>query len=77
MRNARADFSIRQVWTKPDGTVDRDSNLSAYVDSGWYLSEHRDGWDASGGSGWSLGVYRVDLYIDNRKIASGTFEVFD
>jgi len=77
MRNTRADFSIRQVWTKPDGTVDHDSSFPTYVDSGWYGSSPRAGWDDSGGSGWSLGAYRVDLYVDNRKIASGTFEVVD
>jgi hypothetical protein len=77
MRNSRANFSMRQVWTKPDGTVDHDSEFATYADAGWSHSNHYIGFEAIGGDGWSLGAYRVDLYVDNRKIASGTFEVID
>jgi hypothetical protein len=73
-RTSRADFTIHEVWRKPDGTIEKDDNFKTYVESGWATSWHTRGWGRADGGKWVPGTYRVDLYVDNAKVASGTFE---
>ncbi len=77
-KGSRLNFTIHEVWTKPDGSVDHEADFAAYVDGGWVNSYHNNGWGRTGGGGWpGLGTYRVDLFVENRKIVSGTFEVVE
>jgi hypothetical protein len=77
-KSDRVSFTIHEVWTKPDGSIDHESDFAAYVERGWSNSHHSAGWGRVGGGGWpGLGTYRVDLFMENRKIASGNFEVVE
>ena len=77
-RSARTTFSIREVWIKPDGSVDHESNnVSGYADAGWTNSYHSAGWGNTNGGHWQRGSYRVDLFVDNRKVVTGQFEIID
>ena len=77
-RSARSTFSVREVWIKPDGSVDHESNnFSGYADAGWTNSYHSAGWGNANGGYWQSGSYRVDLFVDNRKVVTGQFEMVD
>jgi signal transduction histidine kinase len=68
-------FEIRAVWYKPDGSILMEENtVFAYDPSGFgghYISG--SGWDDPGHFG--PGTYKVDLYVLDEKVASGSFEV--
>lgn len=76
-RDSRVDFAIQEIWMKPDGSIDHQSSLASDVETGWANSYHYDGWGRQGGGYWQqLGTYHVNLYVDNRKIASGSFDIY-
>jgi hypothetical protein len=77
-KDSRVNFTIHEVWAKPDGSIDHESNFAAYVEGGWSYSYYNAGWGRTGGGGWQeLGTYRVDLFVENRKIAGGNFEIVE
>jgi hypothetical protein len=77
-RSERTDFTIREVWTEPDGITQHESSFNTHIDAGSSSSSPSGGFGRVGGGSYpTLGTYRVDLYIDNSKIASGTFQVIN
>jgi hypothetical protein len=76
-RNSRTNFTIKAVWTKPDGTIDHEDDFLSYIDASWTGSYHNSGWGNASARYWQTGTYRVDLYVDNGKVATGQFEVVE
>ena len=68
-------FEIRAVWYKPDGSLFAQQNtIFTYDPSGFgghYINGR--GWDEPGH--FESGAYRVDFYVLDEKVASGSFEV--
>jgi hypothetical protein len=71
----RVDFAVESVWYRPDGSILDRSTYDYHINRDWTHSQHgaATGWRMPGR--WAPGVYRVDLLIDGRKIAGGSFEI--
>lgn len=72
----RIDFDINAVWYKPDGSVFAEQTNSTRLEATWKSSWHAQGrgWKVPGN--WKPGNYRVDLFVEGKKVASGSFEIF-
>jgi PEGA domain len=73
---ARVDFSINAIWYNPDGTVFANQNMNTYALPTWTtpVFNFGRGWKASGN--WKTGWYRVELFVNGNRIATGSFEVY-
>lgn len=70
-------FAIEAVWFDPYGQEVFRSTKKSYIQSEWKNSFHTSGygWRDISSANWSPGTYRVDLYLDDRKIAGGEFVI--
>jgi hypothetical protein len=73
--NRRIEFKVDAYWYRPDGTEMGRQTLDGYVQSDWTSSWHTRGWGWSDGGHWASGTYRVDLYVGDTRVASGTFQI--
>jgi hypothetical protein len=71
----RIDFPVDAVWYRSNGSELFRHTLSAHVDPGWRNSKHTMGYGFPQPGHWLPGAYRVDLYVRNTRIASGTFQI--
>jgi len=71
----RIDFDIIAVWYNPDGSVMARQTKASYIEANWTNSYHNfgRGWKEPGN--WAPGTYRVDLLVNNQKIASGSYTI--
>jgi probable HAF family extracellular repeat protein len=71
----RLPFTIEQFWYRPDGRLFSRQRLPRFLAADWIGSEHHHsyGWPEPGR--WPVGLYRVDIYIADTKVASGSFEI--
>ena len=73
---SRVDFTIHATWYNPDGTVFAQQNMNTYADAGWTqpaLNLGR-GWQRPGN--WKRGFYRVELFVNGSRIATGSFQIY-
>lgn len=75
-RAAREDFTIDVTWYK-DGVFWADGPSKTYVEPNWATSFHNNGKGWSEPGKWETGDYRVDLFVDGKKIATGNFSIVD
>lgn len=73
--NSKKDFIIHAVWYR-DGVQVHTHDKQSVIQSGWKGSWHTMGWGNNSPGSLGVGRYRVELYIDGRKIAAGTFEIY-
>ena len=71
----RIDFRIEARWYKPDGSQMAQQMVDRYVLPGWSNSYHNLGWGWAAAGHWAPGSYRVDLYVQSTRVASGTFRI--
>ncbi len=73
----RIDFSIEAVYSRDDGAIFAQHSTDCSVEPGWHNSYHfrGQGWDDPGH--WPVGAYRVDLFSEGVKVASGSFEIYE
>ena len=71
----RIDFEIEAVYYRSDGNVLARNKRKTYVKSEWTSSYHNYGWGWKTPGKWPLGKYRVEVYIKNEKVTSGSFEI--
>jgi hypothetical protein len=67
---------LKAIWQRPDGTEFKQSQDVTITPD----LEHpclAAGWGYTKSGGWQPGTYRVVIQIDEIKVASGTFEVFE
>jgi uncharacterized protein YgiM (DUF1202 family) len=74
--NSRYQFVVKAVWRNPDGSILAQQTLQTYIESDWTTSHHGTGWGFKSPGTWKAGTYSVDVYIEDRKFASGSFEVY-
>lgn len=74
----RKDFTIESVWFNPSGHEIFRKNNQSYIKDNWTSSHHTSGygWRQTSSSYWSSGAYRVDLYVNGKKIASEKFTIY-
>jgi hypothetical protein len=70
-------FTVHQVWRKPSGEIETEQDVIVSIQPGWTYSYHDWSWGTARGGYWQPGTYRVDLYVDKRRIVSGSYDVED
>lgn len=73
-RPAKEAFTVQQVWYKDNIEWAR-GTMNTFLDPTWVNSYHNDGRGWSDPYQWSPGNYRLELFVDGEKIASGYFTV--
>jgi hypothetical protein len=76
-QDTRREFTIKETWSKPDHTLDHEKEITGRIEAGWSAAYYESGWGNDAGTYWQPGNYQVDLFVDNRRIASGQFEIVD
>jgi len=71
----RIKVPIEAVYKKSNGTIFARFTNNSYVEQNWVSSKHSlgNGWKNPGN--WSIDSYKVELYVKDKKIASGSFRV--
>jgi len=73
----RVDFTIQEVWFRPDGSIDHKHEVKGRVEAGWLSEAISGGWGSENGRNWQVGTYRVAFYVAGLPITSGAFEITD
>ena len=71
----RIGFQLNAVWYKSDGSEMTRQPLSVFVLPEWGSSWHTLGYGYVEPGHWTPGNYRVDFYLKDVRIASGTFQI--
>ena len=72
----KVDFEINAIWYRSDGSVLTNQTKKTYIPPNWTGSYHVFGYGSKSGTWWFPDKYKVELYIEGKKVSSGTFEVF-
>ena len=62
---------------KPDGTFWGDSPSGTVILSSWKEADIWVGWGWDNPGYWDAGVYRIDIYLGNKKIGEGKFAIYE
>ena len=73
---SRKSFSVEQVWYRSDGTILARQTKQTSVEPGWTSSYHLHSWGWRNVDSWPAGVYRVNLFVDGQRVATGAFTIF-
>jgi hypothetical protein len=68
-------FKLTAHWIKPDGTEMGQQTLDGYVMPEWGTSWHSLGFGWVDAGHWPIGTHRVDFYVGNTLVASGSFQI--
>jgi uncharacterized protein YraI len=68
-------FVMRAVYHDPDGVVYGEAKMVPFVKAGWTKSNWVFGYGWHDPGNWDVGTYRVDVYVEDEKIASESFEI--
>ncbi len=71
----RVDFTIKSILYRADSSIVSEQTTQHYVNSDWTSSNHSVSFGQVKFGNWQVGSYRIDLYINGKKIASGSFTV--
>lgn len=72
----RIDFLIRQIWRRGDGSVLTNQEMRTFILDSWNNSEHCHSWGSAMVPNWPLGQYTLELYVDEKMIAQGSFQIY-
>jgi len=77
-QGVRKDFVIEHIWFNPYGSEVARFNFNTYVKEDWVTSYHSSGygWRTTSSNNWSVGNWRVDLYVNGTKVASENFSIY-
>lgn len=72
----RIDFNIDAVWRRSDGSIYTQETLRTVMEPNWDHSLHSSGWGNRNSGTWPAGTYIVELYVEGKKIAKGSFRIY-
>lgn len=75
-RSERTQFTVEAEWYKITGSLVAEQSYDGYIEPGWTTSYHNNGYGSRSGGFWKPGSYRVELFVDGKRIARKTFEVY-
>lgn len=74
----KRNFEVRTIWYKPDGSnFAEQSTVFSYDPSRLGGSHYINGWGWDKPGHFEPGTYRVDLYVLDEKVGSGSFEIIN
>ncbi len=71
----KVDFAIEAVYFSPDGSVLNRQTNNTSIQNTWTTSYHSLGWGWQEPGNWAPGIYGIELSVNGRRVASGTFEI--
>jgi hypothetical protein len=71
----KVDFAIEAVYFSPDGSVLNRQTNNTSIQNTWTTSYHSLGWGWQEPGNWALGFYGIELSVNGKRVASGTFEI--
>ena len=71
----RKTFRLEIRWRRQDGSVLADEVSDQQIETGWTSSFHAQGRGAQVPATWDRGTYSVQVFLEGKIIASGTFAV--
>ncbi len=71
----KLDFAIDAVYIGPDGSVLSRQTHNSTIHAGWTTSYHSRGWGWKEPGKWEAGTYRIELSINGKRVASGTYQI--
>lgn len=75
-RQQRQDFKIEGQYYNVQGQMIGRADLDAHIQPGWDGSHHAHALGDKVPGFWKPGTYRVELFINGSRVASGSFEVY-
>ncbi|MDR4504242.1 MAG: tetratricopeptide repeat protein [Candidatus Scalindua sp.] len=73
--NRKSYFTIVSKFYNPHGNVMTRLKLQSNIEPGWTSSYHYHGYGWKTPGNWEIGTYRVDIFVDNQNVTSGTFTI--
>jgi len=75
-RPADLEYTMEAVWSKSDGSVLLRQSIPTKVNKDWTgVNQANGGFGSENPGTWQPGTYKVDFFVNQNKIASGTFEI--
>lgn len=68
-------FTINEVWKKSNGTIFYNNKRKFYIPATDKSTYYCSGFGSNRFSNWTPGSYRLELFIEGKKVASGNFTV--
>jgi len=72
---SQIDYEI-EVVCRRDGSVYMQKTTWARLEPGWTSSQHVSGWGSHNLGTWPMGAYRIELHVEGKKIAEGSFRIY-
>lgn len=73
----KIDFTINVIYYSSDGNIYGSTDHDSYIEGDWSTSCHELGWGWEDAGNWDVDDYRIDLFIEGKKIASGSFTIYE
>ncbi|MDR4497770.1 MAG: tetratricopeptide repeat protein [Candidatus Scalindua sp.] len=73
--NRKSYFTIVSKFYNPHGNFMTRLTLQSNIEPGWTSSYHYHGYGWKTPGNWEIGTYRVDIFVDNQNVTSGTFTI--
>jgi hypothetical protein len=67
---------VEAVLYRADGTVDIKGRAEGVIQSGWTSAMIGNGWGYKESGKWPIETYRVEIFVEGQKIATGSFDVY-
>jgi hypothetical protein len=71
------DHKVVWKYYKPDGSLQGEMKADFGIKPEWYTAWHQHGWGWDEVGHWAVGTYRVEVFIDDQKIGSKNFTIYD
>lgn len=75
-RQRQVDFVINEYWYRSDGSLYVKQDREFHVPAGWSSSYHHNRKGSRKAGNWRPDTYRVELFVEGKKVASGQFQVY-
>ncbi|MCD4832773.1 MAG: ankyrin repeat domain-containing protein [Bacteroidales bacterium] len=77
LEESKKDFTLKAIWYKGNGKEIYTEFLNNYVDANWQSSFHTGLYgNVRYGAAWKPGLYYIDIYLNDQKMANAYFVVY-
>ena len=72
----RIDFAVTLVVSHANGTIFRIEDYKGRIQPDWASSDHWIGVGHHSPGDWDAGAYKVEIFINGDRVATGSFEIY-